>query len=138
MKNLLFWIVYYLISGILLFSGINKIFEPQQMLDSIKVLINISEDLQIIIATLLPVIEITLGIMLLIKKNIEKTLTAVTILFIFFFLISVYGNAIGLQKECGCFGETFKSQFGTGMIIRNAFFLLASVSLKKYYNKVPA
>ncbi|MEJ5352349.1 MAG: MauE/DoxX family redox-associated membrane protein [Melioribacteraceae bacterium] len=69
MKNLLFWVVYYLISGLLLFSGTSKILEPQPMLDSIKVIINTNEELQIAVATLLPVIEIVLGIMLLLKKT---------------------------------------------------------------------
>ena len=108
------------------------------MLETIKAVINVSEELQIAAVTLLPVIEITLGVMLLLKIRVKETLIAATILFLFFFLFSVYGTVIGLENDCGCFGKAVESSFGIGMVIRNILFLLLSLTvLIKFENKSP-
>jgi hypothetical protein len=92
---------YYFLIALLLFSGISKILVPQPMLETIKSVINVSEELQIAAATLLPVLELTLGVMLLLRIRVKETLVAVTILFLFFFLFSVYGTVVGLENDCG-------------------------------------
>jgi len=108
------------------------------MLYTIKAVINVSEELQIAAATLLPLIELTLGVMLLLKIRVKETLIAATILFMFFFLFSVYGTVIGLENDCGCFGKAVESSFGVGMVIRNIFFLLLSLFvLIKFEKKTP-
>jgi hypothetical protein len=108
------------------------------MLETIKAVINVSEELQIAAATLLPVIELTLGIMLLLRIRVKETLIAVTILFLFFFLFSVYGAVVGLENDCGCFGNVVESIFGIGMVIRNILFLLLSIIvLIKFGNESP-
>ncbi|MEW6507678.1 MAG: MauE/DoxX family redox-associated membrane protein [Bacteroidota bacterium] len=93
---------YYFLIALLLFSGISKILDPQPLLETIKAVINVSEELQISAATLLPVVELTLGVMLLLRIRVEETLQVATILFIFFFLFSVYGGLMGLKNDCGC------------------------------------
>ena len=99
------------------------------MLETIKAVINVSEELQIAAATLLPVAEITLGVMLLLRIRTKETLIAVTILFLFFFLFSVYGTVIGLENDCGCFGDLVKSEFGLIMILRNVILLVIVIIL---------
>jgi hypothetical protein len=115
---------YYFLIALLLFSGISKIIDPQPMMETIKAVINVSEELQIAAATLLPVLELTLGVMLLLRIRVEETLIAVTILFLFFFLFSVYGAVIGLENDCGCFGDIVKSEYGITMILRNVILLV--------------
>lgn len=100
------------------------------MLETIKAVINVSEELQIAAATLLPVLEITLGVMLLLRIRVKETLIAATILFLFFFLFSVYGTVIGLENDCGCFGNMVESNFSFNMIIRNFIFLLVAFLYK--------
>ena len=107
------------------------------MLDTIKAVINVSEELHIAAATLLPIIELTLGVMLLLKIRVKETLVAVTILFIFFFLFSVYGAIIGLENDCGCFGKSIDSSSGVGMVIRNILFLLLSLFMLIKFEKKP-
>jgi hypothetical protein len=107
------------------------------MLDTVKSVINVSEELQIAAATLLPVIELTLGVMLLLKIRVKETLLAVTILFMFFLLFSVYGTVIGLQHDCGCFGSVAESSFGIGMVIRNILFVSLSIIVLIRFEKVP-
>jgi hypothetical protein len=101
------------------------------MLETIKAVVNVSEELQIAAATLLPVLEITLGVMLLSRIRIKETLIAVTILFLFFFLFSVYGAVIGLENDCGCFSDIVKSKFGINMVIRNLIWLFISLIVNK-------
>jgi hypothetical protein len=120
---------YYFLIALLLFSGISKIIDPQPMLETIKAVINVSEELQVVAATLLPVLELTIGVMLLLRIRVKETLRVATILFLFFFLFSVYGTVIGLENNCGCFGKIAESRFGIGMIIRNILFLFVSVFL---------
>jgi hypothetical protein len=62
--------------------------------------------------------------MLLLRIRIKETLIAVTILFLFFFLFSVYGAVVGLENDCGCFGDIVKNDFGVTMILRNVVFLV--------------
>ncbi|MBS3944154.1 MAG: hypothetical protein KGZ42_01535, partial [Melioribacter sp.] len=100
-KLLLYQIAYYGISFVVLFSGLSKVLDPQPMLETIKAVINVSEELQIVAATLLQILELTLGVMLLLRIRVKETLVAVTILFMFFFLFSVYGTVIGLDNDCG-------------------------------------
>lgn len=69
------------------------------MLYTIIEVINLSEELQIAAATLLPVLEFTLGVMILLKIRIKETLLSVTLLFLFFFLFSDYGTLIGLEND---------------------------------------
>ncbi|NMB82180.1 MAG: methylamine utilization protein [Ignavibacteria bacterium] len=126
---MLFSASYYFLIALLLFSGISKILDPQPMLETIKAVINVSEELQIAAATLLPVAEITLGVMLLLRIRTKETLIAVTILFLFFFLFSVYGTVIGLENDCGCFGDLVKSEFGLIMILRNVILLVIVIIL---------
>jgi len=91
------------------------------MIETIKAVVNVSEELQIAAATLLPLIEITLGVMLLLRIKEKETFIAVTVLFLFFFLFSVYGTVVGLDNDCGCFGKAVESSFAIEMVIRNIF-----------------
>ncbi len=49
---------YYFIAAVLLFSGIAKIIDPVPLINTLKLIKIIPESLHILIATLLPVVEI--------------------------------------------------------------------------------
>ncbi|MBL1212908.1 MAG: methylamine utilization protein [Ignavibacteriae bacterium] len=128
-KILLSGIVYYSLALILLFTGITKIIDPLPLISTLKLLPIINEQAAIFTATLLPVIEIGLAILMLLKIKTKVILTAVTVLFGAFFLFSIYGTLAGIDNDCGCFGDIIKSEFGVGMIVRNAVFLFCSIIL---------
>jgi len=107
------------------------------MLETIKAVVNVSEELQIAAAMLLPLIEITLGVMLLLRIKEKETFIAVTVLFLFFFLFSVYGTVVGLENDCGCFGKAVESSFGIGMVVRNFLFLALSLFVLIKFEKSP-
>jgi hypothetical protein len=64
-KILLSEIVYYSLALILLFTGITKIIDPLPLISTLKLLPIINEQAAIFTATLLPVIEIGLAILML-------------------------------------------------------------------------
>lgn len=138
---------YYFIAIVLLFSGISKIIDPMPMMETMKAVFKVNESLLILVATFLPIIEIGFGLMLVFNMLTKKTLFAVTILFFCFFAFSVYGTIIGLNNDCGCFGNLVKSEFGWMMIIRNSglFIIVLLIAMidrsqtmikKKLFNKV--
>lgn len=127
---------FYLISIVLLFSGISKTIDPQPLIETIQSIKLIGDNfvakrsiLIIALATILPVIEITFGVMLLLKMNIRIILLLTTILFGFFFLFSIYGFTIDLENDCGCLGSAVQSNFGWWMIIRNFLLLIVTIYL---------
>ncbi|MFA3783936.1 MauE/DoxX family redox-associated membrane protein [Melioribacteraceae bacterium 4301-Me] len=122
---------YYLITIILLFSGVSKVIDINPLIETLKE-VKLPHDLIITIATLPPITEVGLGIMLLLKIKQRTSIKIIVILFLVFFLFSIYGTLMGLEENCGCFGNAIKSEFGWGMVGRNAFqFLLSIVVLKK-------
>ena len=128
-------ILYYFIAVVLLFSGISKIIDPTPMMETMKAVFKVNESLMILAATILPIIEIGFGLMLVFNVQTKKILIAVSILFFHFFVFSVYGSIIGLNNDCGCFGNLVKSEFGLMMILRNSrlfiITLLLQLSLEK-------
>lgn len=122
--NLTYISFYYLIAVVLLFSGVSKIIDPMPMIETINqipVLKRITEILPFgeVWWGFLPIIEIALGLMLVLKIQTKNTLSATTVLLFAFFVFSIYGTVIGLSTDCGCFGDAVKSEFGITMIIRN-------------------
>lgn len=135
-KPKLFALAFYLIAVILLVSGISKIIDPENFLNTLNTtLAFLGENIIILIATALPVLEIAIGLMLVLKIKIKETLIATVILFSAFLLFAFYGTIAGFDVDCGCFGNSISSEFGFWMIIRNIFFLMLSIVLYKLENK---
>jgi len=123
--------LYYFIAVVLLFSGVTKIVDPIPMMETMKAVFKVNENLLILAATILPVIEIGFGLMLVFNVETKKVLFAVIILFFCFSTFSVYGTIIGLNNDCGCFGSNVSSEFGVRMIIRNVILLVITLLLNK-------
>lgn len=133
LKNIAYAIGLYLITGVLLFSGISKIIDPLPLIETLKLVLNLPENMLIIIATILPIVEISLGVLLVLKIQPKTVLLATLVLFAGFFLFSVYGTIVGLKNDCGCFGSILKSEIGWRMVERNALLLgvITSFIIKK-------
>lgn len=133
-KILLTSFVYYMLALILLFTGITKILDPLPLINTLKLIQFLEENLVVLIATLLPLLEMGLGLLMVLKVKPKITLSAVTILFAAFFLFSIYGTIAGLEGDCGCYGSAVKSEFGIKMIIRN--FILVILSLYISFDRI--
>jgi len=127
LKRVFILILFYLLTAVLLFSGIAKITDPLPLLNTLKQITFLPTKLQIIIATLLPVVEICLALLMLTKSKLKMVLPIVAMLFAAFLAFSIYGIFAVLGADCGCFGNVVKSNFGWGMILRNTLFLVLSL-----------
>ena len=109
---------------ILIISGTSKIIDPEGAIGLLSVIPVFPRFLIIPTVSLLPVIELSIGFLLLL--NIYQKLTTIVafLLFLSFLSISVYGSIIGLNSDCGCFGSLIESKIGWKMIFRNSIFLL--------------
>ncbi|MFZ2323363.1 MAG: MauE/DoxX family redox-associated membrane protein [Ignavibacteriaceae bacterium] len=126
----LFSLAYYFIALVLLFSGISKIIDPNNFLKTLNTTLGFfGENIIILIATTMPVIEMSMGLMLMLKIKVKETLVATIILFGSFLLFSVYGTIAIFDIDCGCFGNLIKSQFDFIMVVRNLFFFTVSFVL---------
>jgi hypothetical protein len=131
-----YYFFYYSITIILLFSGFSKIIDPENFLKVLNVTLGfLGENIIVLTATALPVIEIALGLMLILKIKVKEALIATLLLFSAFALFAIYGFISGFDVDCGCFGTVIKNEFGILMIGRNL--LLGGIAFfnLKFFNK---
>lgn len=93
-SSILWWVLYYFIAAVLLFSGVSKTIDPVPMIETINqipVLKAITESLPIgeVWWGFLPTVEIALGLMLVLKIQTKKALLAATVLLFCFFVLSI-------------------------------------------------
>ena len=123
----------YFIAAVLLISGISKILDPKPLIETLKAFRKLSEDYLILTATILPVIEISLGILLVLKIKPKPVMLGALFLFAAIFSFIIYGTIIGMNNDCGCFGSLVKSQIGWGMVVRNlGLFIIEALVIKHY------
>jgi hypothetical protein len=135
-NNFIYSFSFYSIAVILLISGIIKVIDPTPLFETIKLLPFVPSSFYIVLVTILPIVEIGLGLLMLLKVTPKVTLSMVSALFLIFFTFSIYGTISGIESDCGCFGDVVKSEFGLGMIIRNLVFWVLTVYL--FINKEKA
>lgn len=122
-----------LIALFLTLAGLLKVFSPTAVINTSSELFPwAGNTLHIFIGSLLPVIELGLGIMLLLQWQSKWVLSGITVLFSLFFLVSIYGQATGVDADCGCFGDVITSSFGWGMLTRNGILLVLVIYLTRH------
>lgn len=139
LSKLFYYSTYYLIIGVLLFSGIAKIIDPLPLIKTLEAFklfsfISWGDGINIFIATTLPIFEIGLAILLILKIKLNVALPLTLIFFTGFLIYSIYGYYLGLTNDCGCFGDIIKSEFGVGMVVRNIIFVKIVTYLSLYKN----
>ena len=127
--KLLYLVFYYFIAFALLFSGTAKIIDSEPLINTLKLFSIFPVEIQILIAALLPIIEIGLAVFMLLKIKPRLTLLSITILFAVFLVFSIYGALAGIGGDCGCFGNVVTSSFGWGMIGRNIIFVIIPIGV---------
>lgn len=111
----------------LITTGILKVISPTGVINTSRELFpEAGHVFHFTVGSLLPVLELGLGLMLLLKWKFKWIITGTTFLFGLFLLISMYGQIIGVESDCGCFGGIITSSFGWGMLGRNGILLLGS------------
>lgn len=146
-RELIYEVFFYIIVLVLLFSGFAKIIDPLPLMKTLEALklfsfTTLEGEINFYLAATLPLFEIGLAILLLMKVNLKLILSITLLLFTGFLFYAVYGYYLGITNDCGCFGNIIKSEFGVGMIVRNfvlfvitVFILLGSIKLLGRANK---
>lgn len=135
-KQKFFMVSFYFTAFVLLGSGVSKIVNPETFLYVLKVtLAFLGGNSIVLIATILPVIEIVFGLMLILKIKVKETLIAILLLFSVFTLFAIYGFISGFDVDCGCFGTVVKNEFGILMIGRNLLLVGIAFFVLKFFNK---
>ncbi|MCX6149231.1 MAG: methylamine utilization protein [Ignavibacteriales bacterium] len=124
LNKLFYYTGYYFIAAVLFVSGVSKIIDPQPFLETLNLIKYLPEEVRIAIATALPMIELVLAVLIIGKIKVKITLLHTTVLFSAFFAFSLYGTIAGFNADCGCFGNTVKSEIGWGMVVRNFLFMI--------------
>ncbi|MBN2280097.1 MAG: hypothetical protein JXQ65_05925 [Candidatus Marinimicrobia bacterium] len=114
---------------VLILSGIGKIIDPLPAIQLMEKLPLIPNILILPIASILPALELSLalGILLRYKKFIIYSVNL--LLFLSFFILSIYGTILKIKVDCGCFGSLLESRVGWTMVLRNSVFLGLSIYL---------
>ncbi|MCF8242019.1 MAG: hypothetical protein K9J16_11585 [Melioribacteraceae bacterium] len=86
--KLFFTVSYYLIALILLFTGTTKLIDPKPLIETLKSLQLLSDEITIFTSATLP---IGLGAMLMLKIKEHLAIKFSFVLFLLFFLFSIYG-----------------------------------------------
>ncbi len=133
-SNVIHYLLFYVIITVLFISGIAKIIDPLTIVKTLEAFklfsfTSLENEINIFIATTLPILEIGLAILLITKTKLKVVLPVTLLLFTSFLFSSIYGYYLGITNDCGCFGSIIKSEFGWGMVVRNVFLLLLNVML---------
>lgn len=135
-KQKFFIVLFYFTAFVLSGSGFSKIVNPETFLNVLKVTLGfLGENSIVLIAAILPVIEIVFGLMLILKIKVKETLIAILLLFSVFTLFAIYGFISGFDVDCGCFGTVVKNEFGILMIGRNLLLVGIAFFVLKFFNK---
>lgn len=115
-----------ILGGVFAYASFDKILHPY---DFAEVLYNyqiLPDALINITAILLPWLELSLGLFLILGRFLRGAVFTANALLVVFFVALAFNLARGLDIECGCFTASLGSSPGGSMIlylVRDAFFL---------------
>lgn len=112
---------------VFLISGIGKFFDPYIFIETIRSLFRFNEELLVLSASVLPLIEICVAFMLLFNIKTGLALDVIFVLLVVIVIFSIYGAINGVAFDCGCFGKLIASKLSWGMVFRNIFFLMLTI-----------
>lgn len=98
-KISIYLIFYWFLALYLISSGLYKLIEPQNFINKLRIIISLPSELLIAYCTLTPFIEISLGLMLILKIHTEKVLAFTLGLFIFYFIFYSYETTTILPSQ---------------------------------------
>ncbi len=90
------------LGALFIYAGSRKLLDPEVFATLIDAFGIVPDSLLGIVARILPVLEITAGLGLLV--DIRGSLAVITGLLVLFIAILIFGLKMGLAVDCGCFG----------------------------------
>ena len=120
-----------ILSLVFIFSGIEKIINPELFSDSIsnyRLFPSFSINL---IAITIPWIELTVGLLLLFGISVKDNIIIINSLLMFFVVIILIAVIRGLDIDCGCYGSS-SQKVGFLKIIENVILFIFGIILYNF------
>lgn len=123
----------FILGALLVFAGILKMQDNTALFESVAYITWLPIGFKSLVIDIFPYVEVLVGGLLalsLFSKVIDPIAAAIYLLF---FGFAIYGLSLGIEGDCGCFGELDESsiigtllgsEFGWKMVIRNSIFLM--------------
>lgn len=92
------------------------------------------EKLALPIAIIVVTVELLLGVLLLLKIRVKRTLLSLLIICIFFAFLTFYSAYFNVVTDCGCFGDALKMTPWTSFTKDMVLLVLIAILLKMYKN----
>lgn len=92
------------------------------------------EKLALPIAIIVVTVEFLLGVLLLLKIRVKRTLLSLLIICIFFAFLTFYSAYFNVVTDCGCFGDALKMTPWTSFTKDMVLLVLIAILLKMYKN----
>jgi uncharacterized membrane protein YphA (DoxX/SURF4 family) len=105
MKSLFFFLVRLAIAALFIYSGVVKALDPAHFMAQMESFNILDYFMIFTIAHVLPMIEIICGILLLTMKYTCSASVILILLSGVFILVLTTLKAMGLEVDCGCFGD---------------------------------
>lgn len=117
------WVLRLLLAVLFLYAGGIKAFDPAGFLNDIEAYRLTHYTLSVLIAYYLPWLEIFAALALFFQRWVVAAATLLTGLMITFIGLLLSAWARGLDLECGCFGQTFRSADYLLLLLRDGVIL---------------
>ncbi|TVQ66845.1 MAG: hypothetical protein EA360_05010 [Balneolaceae bacterium] len=123
----------FLLGGLLVFAGVLKVIDNTTLFEAVAYITWIPVGLKSLVIDFLPWIEIVAGSLLILHLFDKLVIPVNGLIYLSFFLFTIWGLSSGIEMDCGCFGELDKGSFlgsllgseiSWQMMIRNAIFTL--------------
>lgn len=113
---------------ILMWSAVQHMKNPYYFLASVLKYQIVADEAARIVVTILPTIEVIVGIFLLANLAPRLSLGVCSVLFLIFTIVQASALARGLQISCGCFGPVYSQEI-TLLSLGMIFLLMVLASL---------
>ncbi|SHH47633.1 MauE/DoxX family redox-associated membrane protein [Virgibacillus chiguensis] len=110
---------------VLILSGIFKLFSTDELKKFIIDLKIINSGLSTILSRIFPIIEISIGSLLILFNNSILVNISAIILTFTFILVNLIALNKGEVKDCHCFGNIIKTKMGHGGVIQSSLLVLS-------------
>lgn len=125
-----------LLGFIFIFAAIEKIVSPESFAVSISNYKLIPPELINIPAIIIPWIELTSGLLLLLGVMVKENSAIITFLLVVFTAAIIVSLLRGLNIDCGCFGTIYGSRIGLLKVVENLLQILCGIILMRWGSSI--
>lgn len=121
-----------LLAFIFIFAAIDKIAVPESFSISISNYKLLPVELSNVPAIIIPWIELTSGILLLLGILVKENSAIITFLLIVFTIAIIISLFRGLNIDCGCFGTIYGTKIGLLKVVENILLIIIGFILVRW------